>query len=265
MHIFSSMPHSDILVDNTSSRGVQALHDFLYYAETGRITGSGSIIDRFPDSDFKIAVMHALAKYGYTCEPQVGVSGFRLDIAVRNPNYGCEGQFLMGIECDGATYHSSKSARDRDRLRQEILENLGWEIYRIWSTDWFKNQHAALMPILNRLEELKKRYPAKVAKSETTLASIEQSGPVIMKEPIKELQSDDTPKGLLNAIAKDMAIAYPDIPDKQRLLRPAMIEALLHHSPRNREEFLQRIPLYLRENISAEQGIYLPQIFSIFE
>ena len=62
---------------------------------------------------------------------------------------------MMGIECDGATYHSSKSVRDRDRLRQEILENLDWEIRRIWSADWFKNPEAALKPILERLDELK--------------------------------------------------------------------------------------------------------------
>ena len=64
----------------------------------------------------------------------------------------------MGIECDGATYHSAKSARDRDRLRQEVLEGLGWEIHRIWSTDWFKNPEAQLEPIFKRLEKLSIKY-----------------------------------------------------------------------------------------------------------
>jgi very-short-patch-repair endonuclease len=63
----------------------------------------------------------------------------------------------MGIECDGATYHSAKSARDRDRLRQEVLENLGWEIRRIWSTDWFRNADSQLRPLLLELEQMRSK------------------------------------------------------------------------------------------------------------
>lgn len=154
MHIFSSMNSNDVLVSNESSKGIQSLHAFLRYCETGKLGTQGILTNKAPDSDFEISVIQALEKHGYRCEPQVGVNGFFIDIAVRNPQVGSEGQFLMGIECDGATYHSSKSARDRDRLRQEILENLGWEIHRIWSTDWFKNPQATLQPILNRLNQL---------------------------------------------------------------------------------------------------------------
>lgn len=154
MHIFSSMGSNDVLISNESSKGVQALQAFLHYCETGRLGTQGILTGKAPDSDFEIAVIRALEQHGYQCEPQVGVNGFFIDIAVRNPKLGSQGQFLLGIECDGATYHSSKSARDRDRLRQEILENLGWEIQRIWSTDWFRNPQAALQPILNRLNAL---------------------------------------------------------------------------------------------------------------
>src|SRR5690606_22192820 len=68
---------------------------------------------------------------------QVGVAGFRIDLGIRHPDwpYG----YILGVECDGAAYHSSKSSRDRDRLRQEVLEGLGWRLHRIWSTDWFRN------------------------------------------------------------------------------------------------------------------------------
>jgi very-short-patch-repair endonuclease len=69
--------------------------------------------------------------------PQVGVAGYFVDIGIRHPEW--PHGFILGVECDGATYHSAKSARDRDRLRQEILENLGWKLHRIWSTDWFNN------------------------------------------------------------------------------------------------------------------------------
>ena len=68
---------------------------------------------------------------------QVGVKGFSIDIGVRHPPW--EHGHILGVECDGASYHSSKSARDRDRLRQEVLEGLGWKFHRIWSTDWFND------------------------------------------------------------------------------------------------------------------------------
>ena len=97
--------------------------------------------------------MRKLAAAGYESEPQVGVAGFFIDLAVRNPDR--PGEFLMGIECDGATYHSAKSARDRDRLRQEVLEGLGWQIRRIWSTDWFRNSDAQLQPILAELDRMR--------------------------------------------------------------------------------------------------------------
>jgi very-short-patch-repair endonuclease len=67
----------------------------------------------------------------------VGVVGYFIDMAVRSPTL--PGEFVIGIECDGAVYHSAKNVRDRDRLRQEVLERLGWRIHRIWSLDWYRN------------------------------------------------------------------------------------------------------------------------------
>ena len=136
MQIFSSMGSDDIVAGATSSRGVQALRDFLSFCETGILHQTVGGTGREPDSDFEIAVMEALSNEGFDCVPQVGVAGFFIDIAVLDP--GKPGRYLMGIECDGATYHSAKSTRDRDRLRQTILERLGWNIRRIWSVDWFK-------------------------------------------------------------------------------------------------------------------------------
>ncbi|MEW8051420.1 MAG: DUF4011 domain-containing anti-phage protein Hhe [Candidatus Thiodiazotropha sp.] len=153
MHIFSSMGSDDIVVGPTSKRGVQALRDFLSYCETGILHKTERDAGRGPDSDFEIAVMTALRDEGFECIPQVGVTGFFIDVAVVDP--GNPGRYLMGIECDGATYHSAKSVRDRDRLRQTILERLGWRIRRIWSTDWFKNPHGELGPIIRELNELK--------------------------------------------------------------------------------------------------------------
>ncbi|MDE1464900.1 DUF4011 domain-containing anti-phage protein Hhe [Spartinivicinus poritis] len=165
MYIFSSMDSSDVLVSGKSSRGVQSLRAFLEYCETGHLHQS-QYTGKSADSDFEIAVMQALASHGYQCEPQLGVAGYYLDLAVYDP--GQPGRFLMAIECDGATYHSAKSARDRDCLRQEILEGLGWKIRRIWSTDWFKNPAAQLQPIIQELERLKTTTSNPVQEIQTT-------------------------------------------------------------------------------------------------
>ena len=81
----------------------------------------------------------------------MGCAGFRIDLAIVDPN--SQGEYLIGIECDGATYHSSPVARDRDRLRQQVLEGLGWKIHRIWSTDWYRNREETTKRLLKSIED----------------------------------------------------------------------------------------------------------------
>lgn len=157
MEIVSSMSSGDVRADSSSKLGVQSLRALLEYCETGHLYSTIET-GKSPDSAFEVAVMRKLAAAGYESEPQVGVAGFFIDLAVRNPDK--PGEFLMGIECDGATYHSAKSARDRDRLRQEVLEGLGWEIRRIWSTDWFRNADAQIKPIVAELGRLRQERMA---------------------------------------------------------------------------------------------------------
>lgn len=133
--VFSSMSAGDIPAD-VRSRGARMLRDFLHYAETGKIA-PGQATGADPDSPFEESVALAIRQGGYQAMPQVGVSGFRIDLGVLDPDH--PGRFVLGVECDGAGYHSGRSARDRDRLRQEVLEGLGWRLHRIWSTDWFRN------------------------------------------------------------------------------------------------------------------------------
>jgi very-short-patch-repair endonuclease len=151
MEIFSSMLSSDIVIAETSSDGVRALRGMLRYAETGVIEGAVSS-GRDPDSDFEVAVARKLEEHGYEVECQIGVAGFFIDLGVKHPQR--DGEYILGIECDGAAYHSSKSARDRDRIRQDVLEGMGWNIERIWSSDWFSDSSRAIKPVLRRLEEL---------------------------------------------------------------------------------------------------------------
>lgn len=147
--IFSSMKPSDIR--DGRHRGVSILRNYLTYAQTQRLQ-TGVVTGREPDSDFEIFVADRLRKYGYEVIPQVGVSGYFIDLAIVNPHH--PGTYLVGIECDGATYHSSKAVRDRDRLRQQVLERLGWQLYRIWSTDWFENPDRETQKLVNFLQSL---------------------------------------------------------------------------------------------------------------
>ncbi|MGA1285537.1 MAG: AAA domain-containing protein, partial [Prochlorothrix sp.] len=147
--IFSSMKPSDIR--DGRHRGVSILRDYLTYAQTQRLQ-TGVVTGREPDSDFEVFVADRLRERGYEVVPQVGVSGYFIDLAIVNPHH--PGTYLVGVECDGATYHSSKAARDRDRLRQQVLERLGWKLYRIWSTDWFANPDHEIQKLVNFLQSL---------------------------------------------------------------------------------------------------------------
>ncbi|AHA28243.1 DUF4011 domain-containing anti-phage protein Hhe [Candidatus Liberibacter americanus] len=151
INVFSTMRYLDVLVDIDSKRGVRVMRDFLRFAETGFMEHSSKDIDRKQDTDFAVSVMAKLKKEGFSCDSQLGNMGFSLDVAVRDPSN--PGQYLMGIECDGAVYNSAKSARDRDRLRQEVLERMGWKIRRIWSVDWFTNPDEAIDPIIRELRQ----------------------------------------------------------------------------------------------------------------
>jgi superfamily I DNA and/or RNA helicase/very-short-patch-repair endonuclease len=149
--VFSSITAEDVKAA-PGKLGVNAFKEFLQFAEKGYFDVPIDTEKGF-DSDFEESVAIFLTKHGYKVQPQVGMAGFFIDIGVVDPNN--ENRFYCGIECDGATYHSSRSARDRDRLRQEILESRGWKIYRIWSTDWFhrrSDQESKLLDYLSSLQ-----------------------------------------------------------------------------------------------------------------
>lgn len=133
---FSSMTAADIEAEENTNPGVYMLKRWLEYSASG-VLDSGEETQRDPDSEFEVFVIEQIKAMGCTPVPQVGVAGYFVDIGIRHPEW--PHGFILGVECDGAAYHSAKSARDRDRLRQEVLEGLGWRLHRIWSTDWFNN------------------------------------------------------------------------------------------------------------------------------
>ena len=100
-----------------------------------------------------MVVAEAIQSYGYEVDCQVGVANYFIDLAIRDPNK--PDTYLLGVECDGATYHSARAARDRDKYRQSVLEGLGWQIYRIWSTDWFENPKLEAQKLAEHLRILR--------------------------------------------------------------------------------------------------------------
>ena len=92
----------------------------------------------FAESPFEESVIAVLQGWGHEVAAQVGTAGYRIDMAIRDPSN--RGRFLIGIECDGAMYHSSRVARDRDRLREEVLVGLGWKLHRIWGPSWYRDR-----------------------------------------------------------------------------------------------------------------------------
>lgn len=156
LKLFTSMKSDDIVITDQSSEGVKTLKNYLLYAETKRLE-IGETNNKGVDSYFEQMVKDLLENNGYIVDTQVGVKGFFIDLAVKHPKN--KSYYALGIECDGAPYHSSKSARDRDCIRQAVLEDLGWKIHRIWSKDWFFNTDKEIERLLNCLKEISKTSP----------------------------------------------------------------------------------------------------------
>jgi very-short-patch-repair endonuclease len=134
--VVSSFVYSDINSAQVKpGTGLEFLKNYLQFASSGGEFLSSGDLTNEPMNDFEADVYEALSAKGIQITPQVGCSKFRIDLAASHPS--SPGRFVLAIECDGATYHSSYTARDRDRLRQQQLQNLGWTFHRIWSTDWF--------------------------------------------------------------------------------------------------------------------------------
>ena len=179
------------LADSTNE-SVQYLKRYLEYAENGPSILARDVLqtDAEPDSPFEESVLAVLSDWGYQVQPQVGVAGYRIDLGLRHPEL--PGAYALGIECDGAMYHSSKAARDRDRLREQVLNGLGWRLYRIWGTDWYRGRAAA---------ELRLREAVEQAIAQGPLAA---SGPAA--------RAAATPGDLPEAGSADGAGALPTVP-----------------------------------------------------
>lgn len=202
MTVVSSFSYLDI--DATKVRegtGLEFLRNFLQYAASGGKLITLNEITSEPMNEFETDVWTALEARGMKLVPQVGCSQFRIDFGVCHPEQ--PGRFVLAIECDGATYHSSATARDRDRLRQQMLEKLGWTFYRIWSTDWFFRREEEIERAWNAYQAALQK-PLE-AHNNYDLPAKSQVGEVAFDETVTEQPTRDLPNApvpVRNSIAE---------------------------------------------------------------
>ena len=163
VHIVTSFEPAELQVEDTKNDGPRILKKYLEYAfavSAGDKEVAKQILHSFGDdsspgdnvtfdSDFENQVYDALCGRGYEVHTQIGIGGYSIDLAIKK-----NGKYILGIECDGKLYHNSKSARERDYHRQKYLESRGWRIYRIWSTNWWKNPQREIDKIVQVVDAL---------------------------------------------------------------------------------------------------------------
>ncbi len=139
--LVSSFGHHDMEPGRSEAKGVELLRKYLEFAASGGKDLGADVVDE-PLNPFELAIEHGLRSRGIPVTAQYGVSGYRIDFACAHPDQ--PGRMVLAIEADGASYHSTPTARDRDRLRQQVLEDKGWRFHRIWSTAWFRDREGEL-------------------------------------------------------------------------------------------------------------------------
>lgn len=172
VHLVSSFSHYDIEPGRSTASGVELLRRYLEFAASGG-SEMGAAVSEAPLNPFELDVLHRLQDRGIMVVPQYGVAGYRIDFACAHPDQ--PGRMTLAIEADGASYHSAHTARERDRLRQQVLEDKGWRFHRIWSTDWFRNPEAET----NRAVEAWQQAVDDVDRDNSTIVSIDTSEPTV--------------------------------------------------------------------------------------
>ena len=190
--LVGSILPTDIDLSRVTAEGTKLLRGYIDYAIHGPAVLENAITESETvcfDSPFEESVFNFLDKKGYKIGTQVGCSGYRLDMAIKHPTL--DGRYVLGIECDGATYHSARTARERDRLRQDVLESMGWKIYRIWSTDWIKDPVTEGNKLIEAVENALNSYVDIDFKALHTVNDVPQETELLVEEDKEEAEIDN--------------------------------------------------------------------------
>ncbi len=213
--VVSSLHGSDIDLSGSKSVGAKLLRDYLDFAENGTAaTDSTGFVNPFEKdkSEFLEEVCDFLCEKGYAVDTHVGCSSFKVDIAVKSPD---SSDYVIAVECDGRVYSSSKTTRDRDRLRQSILEKMGWSYYRVWSTDWYRNKRIEkerLLLAVKKAIDGDKEAREDIEKSEISFSETVVSTPIEFPEYELSNIAEICKRNNNNALDVALAIAQREAP-----------------------------------------------------
>ena len=215
--LVSSIRYDDIKLESTRAEGVHSLHHYMRYAERRpKNLMNGEVGGDFA-SPLELDVAEEVERLGYKSIPWVGSSSFRVDLGVVDPEN--PGRFMMGIMCDGDNYRSASTSRDRDRLRLQVLERLGWRIHRIWSPDWVQRRETEVKRLEKALKAAEKKPKKAIAK----------------KEPVAPKRNDVKKVRVIETPGEEL----PEVePYRFANLRPRHLFS--RYSPEHRERYLRQ-------------------------
>ena len=243
--VFSSITASDIDLARAAGRGVGALKSFLAFAQNGQLT-LPSATGHAVDAPFEESVRRAVESLGYEVHLNVGLAGIFIDLAVVDP---AEARgYVLGIECDGTGYQASRSARDRDRLRQAVLEEHGWHLHRVWSVDWFQSPAEQLKRIAEAIEKARAALaqrrasepPAGLAPSPVVTPTTAED---IEREPASDMATQSAPPFVQPYSEVSLEVPRDADPHEVTVKRMAEIvfEVVRHEGPIHEDEVVTRI------------------------
>ena len=246
--VFSNLRAQDIRIERGGAFGVRALKTFLEYAETGVLSDIAVKSGRDFGSPFQEAVASKLRSLGYQIDEEVESGGRFIDLAVVDPL--APGRYVLGIECDGATYHSSRTARERDRIREDHLRDLGWNLHRIWSTDWFRNPERELERARKAIDR------ALVGEKE------ERKPPQKAATVVQRIARNETP---VEALSTNYEVATISLPRRYlyidsvpgQLLRSAIVSIVRVEGPVHIDVVKRRIADYFGERLTKRLSKHL--------
>lgn len=279
--IYSTLMPEQIDLARVRAAGVRDLKHYLEFAIRGaRALAQQSVPTGLdPDSPFEAAVIQKLRADGWVVHPQVGCSGYRIDLAVVDPR--APGRYLVGIECDGRAYHSGATARDRDRLRQHVLESLGWKIHRVWSTDWWLNPQGE-MEKLSKLLQALLETSVQADEAPTMAAAVQTQPPLQAADVDEEAIEAEAPAGppaftpcvlqprvasTFHAPSSDGALADAlrtvvdtegPLPEAMLFKKVARAWGLERTSPRAADRLRRLVPATLPRSQEADLTFYWP-------
>lgn len=212
--LVTSMRSHELSGVNPNNRGAVALRDFIAYAERRCELPQVAATPTFEETnDFEDGVAAAMRDRGLMVDQQVGASKFRIDLAIRDRRD--PSRYVLGIECDGATYHSFRTARDRDLLRQQVLEGMGWRIHRVWSTEWFNDRNRAIEAILTSWQQAEERPIEESIQAIPLLQPPDEK--VVASEPVLTEQLSPPSRRYLGGVPYRK---YQEAADRDLLIRP---------------------------------------------